>query len=271
MESDKFNLKGFSLPFTPHGRSSLVEPPPWYYGGEVIQIVFRTRPEQAQRFIPRPLELGPDPGLGIVWFVEWVSVSESNPDLAFINPERSVYPECIVMLQCRFKEEIGYFVPYIWVNNDFTLLRGFIQGFPKKLARIHMTKLSAMNPLVGGRRVGAKVKGICEANAERLVEGSLIFTGQADQSELPKLKFYLLRHYPDLANPSQPLVHELVNSVSELTIADIWRGDAELKFFESAIDEVAALAPVQVLEGFYQSVGLITRGATVIHRYPHQG
>jgi len=267
MTSEKSSLKGYSLPLTPQGKSSLVDPPPWYYGGEVIQVLFRTDAKQAQTFIPPPLEIGPEPGLGIVWFVEWVSVSESNPDMAFINPERSVYPECIIMLQCSFKGEPGYFVPYIWVNNDFTLLRGFIQGFPKKLARISMTKLSELNPKVGGRRAGAKVRGICEAHGERLVDASLVFTGQAEPSELPKLKFYLMRHYPNIEDPSKPIVHEIVNSVSEITTADIWKGNADLKFFESDLDEVAGISPVEILGGFYHSVGLTTYGGKVIHSY----
>ena len=102
MAENKFPLKGYTLPLTPNGQAQLVEPPPWYYGGEVLQILFRTDPEKAAGLIPPPLQTGPDPGLGIVWFVEWVSVSESNPDLAFINPERAVYRECLVMIQCSF-------------------------------------------------------------------------------------------------------------------------------------------------------------------------
>ena len=140
MAPEQFPLKGYTLPLTPKGRSSLVEPPPWHYGGEVMQLLFRTDGERAKELIPPPLEIGPEPGKGIVWFVEWISVSESNPDLAFINPERAVYQECLVMLQCSFQGEPGYIVPYIWVDNDFSLMRGFVQGFPKKLCRIYRTR-----------------------------------------------------------------------------------------------------------------------------------
>lgn len=268
MALEKFPLKGYTLPLTPSGKSSLVDSPAWYYGGEVMQLMFRTDEARARELIPPPLEMGPNPGKGIVWFVEWVSVSESNPDLAFINPERAMYRECLVMIECSFQRQPGYIVPYIWVDNDFTLMRGFVQGFPKKLCRIYRTKLNDLTPVVGGKRVGAKIKGICEAHGERIVEGSLVFTRQAEPSELPPVKFYLMRHFPDIEDASKPAVHELVISeVSDVRVADTWAGDADLKFFESALEEVAALVPLEMLGGFFHSMGLTITGGRVIHKY----
>lgn len=268
MTSGEFPLKGYTVPLTPGGSSSLVEPPPWYYGGEVMQVLFRADVRKVRELIPPPLEMGPEPGKGIVWFVEWVSVSESNPDLAFINPERAVYRECLVMVQCSYRGVPGYMVPYIWVDNDFTLMRGIVQGFPKKLGRIYRTKLYNLNPRLGGKRPGAKVKGICEAHGERLVEGSLVFQREAASSELPAVRFYLMRHFPDLENPSEPAVHELViSTIKDYQAADIWYGTADLKFFSSAVEEVSALAPVEVLGGFSCEMGLTITGGEVIHKY----
>lgn len=268
MTVEDFPLKGYTLPLTPQGRSSLVEPPPWYYGGEVMQLIFKTDKRRAKELIPPPLELGPEPGKGIMWFVEWVSVSESNPGLAFINPERAVYKECLLMIQCSFKGEPGYIVPYIWVDNDFALMRGFVQGFPKKLCRIYQTKLSSLNSKIGGKCVGAKVKGICEAHGERIVEGSLVFKRKAAESELPKLRFYLMRHFPDIENPSRPAVHELaISNVSEFKVDDIWEGEADLKFFESAVEEISGIAPLEMQGGFYHNIGLTITGGKVIHKY----
>jgi acetoacetate decarboxylase len=268
MKMRRFSLKGYTLPLTPKGRSSIVEPPPWYYGGEVMQLVFRTQEKRAKALIPPPLETGPEPGKGIVWFVEWVSVSESNPELAFINPERAVYRECLVMIQCSYKGEAGYIIPHIWVDNDFTLMRGFVQGFPKKLGRIYRTKLNDLTPKIGGKRIGAKMKGICEAHGERIVEGSLIFTRQAAPSELPPIRFYLMRHFPNIEDPCKPTVHELaISEVSDVKVSEIWAGDADLKFFKSTMEETTALAPVEMLGGFFHNMGLTITGGKVIHKY----
>lgn len=265
---EKFGLKGYTLPLTVTGRSSLVDAPPWYYGGDVLHLQFRADKERVRQLIPAPLEMGPTPGEGIVWFTEWVSVSESNPDLAFINPERAVYRECLVLLSCQYKGEPGYLVPYIWVDNDFTLMRGFVQGFPKKLGRIYMTKLHELNPKVGGKRAGAKVKGICEAHGERIIEGSMEFTRKAQPSEIPPVKFYLMRHFPSIEDPDKPAVHELSASiVSDVQVGDVWVGEGQVKFMESAFEEVADLGPLEMLGGFYFSMGLTIKGGKVLHRY----
>jgi len=54
MAAEKFPLKGYTLPLTPEGHSSLVDPPPWYYGGEVMQLIFRTDAARAKELIPHP-------------------------------------------------------------------------------------------------------------------------------------------------------------------------------------------------------------------------
>lgn len=233
-----------------------------------MHIKFRADEEQVLKLIPPPLEPGPNLGEGIIWFTEWVSVSEAHPDLAFLNPERAVYRECLVLLSCSYEGSPGYIVPYIWVDNDFTLMRGFIQGFPKKLGRIYMTKLHDLNPKVGGKRVGAKVKGICEAHGERIIEGSLMFTRKAEFSELPPLKFFLMRHFPDIENQDKPAIHEITSSVvTDVRFGDVWAAETQLNFFDSAFEEVADLRPIEMLGGFYYSIGLTITGGKVLYKY----
>jgi acetoacetate decarboxylase len=263
-----FQLKGYMLPLSPEGRSSLLDAPPWYYGGDVMHLAFRADEKRMRALLPPPLEMGPNPGEGAVWFVEWVSVSEANPDISFVNPERSIYHECIIMVRCLFEGVPGYYVPYIWVDNDFTLMRGFIQGFPKKLGRVHMTKLHELTPKVGGKKIGAKVKGICVSHEERVVEGSLVFRRKAALEEVPPVKFYLMRHFPDFENPEKPLVHDItVSNVTDVKMADAWAGDAEIRFTPSPFEEVADLGLLEVTGGFFFSIGMTITGGKVIYRY----
>jgi acetoacetate decarboxylase len=264
----EFPLKGYSLPLSPKGQTSIVDAPPWYYGGEVLSLTFKADERKVRALIPPPLEMGPNPGQGAVWFVEWVSASEARPDLSFINPERSLYRECFVVVGCQYNGVPGSFVPYIWVDNDFTLARGFIQGFPKKLGRIYITRLHELTPKIGGKQVGAKVKGICDVNAQRIVEGSMIFTHPSKPSELPPIRFYLMRHFPSIEDPIRPSVHELtVANVSDVKIKDVWAGDSQIKFFESPFEEVADLGPIEAQAAFFFSMGLTITGGKVIHKY----
>jgi acetoacetate decarboxylase len=264
-----FKLKGYMLPLSPKGKASIIDAPPWHFGGDVMQLGFKADAGKVEALLPPPLKIGPNPGAGVVWFVEWVSVSEANPDLAFINPERSIYRECIIMLGCQFEGVPGYYVPYIWVDNDFTLMRGFIQGFPKKLGRVHITKLHDLIPKVGGKKAGAKVKGILASHEERLVEGSLVLRKQIAPEDVPPFKFYLMRHFPDYENPEQPLVHDIVvSNVTNAKIADAWEGDAEVRFMASDFEEVADLGPVERSPGYMFRLGITITGGKVLYRYP---
>jgi acetoacetate decarboxylase len=263
-----FPLKGYTLPLSPTGKAAMIDPPPWYYGGDVMHLVYRGDRAKMAALLPPPLELGPGGGEGVVWFVEWISASAQRPDLAFVNPERSIYHECIVMIQCSYKGETGYYVPYIWVDNDFTLMRGFIQGFPKKLGDVYITRLHDLTPVVGGKKEGAKMKGICVAHGERIVEGSLFFSRPIEPGEVPPVKFYLMRHFPDFSAPERLSVHELVMStVTDVKVAGAWTGSGEVRFFPSPFEEVADLGAVEVLGGYFYSLGITITGGRMLHRY----
>lgn len=264
---DTFPLKGYTLPLSPAGRASLVDPPPWHYGGEVMHLVYRGREDRLKAVLPPPLRLA-QPAGGLVWFVEWISMSAAQPDLAYVNPERAIYHECIVMVACEFEGVRGYYVPYIWVDNDFTLMRGFVQGFPKKLGRIHMTRLNDLTPVVGGKKPGAKLKGICAAHEERIVEGSLVLRRQIPVEDLPPVKFYLMRHFPDWEDPDRPSVHELTTSiVTDVKVADVWMGEAHIHLMASAFEETGDLGPIEAVMGYTYRLGMTIAGGRVLHKY----
>ena len=63
------------------------------------------------------------------------------------------------------------------------------------------------------------------------------------------------------------LVECLKPLIDQEKVADVWKGDTELAFSESVGEEVAALAPLEMLGGFYHSMGLTITGGSVLHRY----
>ncbi len=231
-------------------------------------IVFRTEDKLIKELLPPPFEFGSKSGLALVWFTEIVSVSDSNLDMAFINPERAQYRECLLGVNCKIKGSEGFFIPYIWVDNDFTLMRGFIQGFPKKLGRIYMTRLHELTPKIGGRKSGAKVKGLCESHGERIITGNLKLEHKTTPEELPKIKFFLMRHFPDIEKPNTPSVHDITENIIEnIQFGDVWTGKADLKFGQSELEEIADLTPKEILSGFYFSTGFTISGGKIIHKY----
>jgi acetoacetate decarboxylase len=264
----KSQLKGYCLPLSPEGKASALDPPPWHYGGDVLAIVFEAEEAEIKRLLAPPLESGPNPRLAFAWFVEWTSVSDVNPALAYVNPERAQYWEFFVAVSCQYGGTPGFTVPYIWVDNDFTLLRGWFQGFPKKLGRIWITKLHPLNPALGGVRTGVKLSGLCESHGERIATGMVKLTRRTGVEELPKPKFFLVRHFPNVEDPAKPSVYELVEStVKNVKFGEVWGGEAMLAFNESELEEIAKLKPINILGGYYFSIGFTIEGGRVLHRY----
>ena len=68
--------------------------------------------------------------------------------MAFINPERTQYKEAAVWVGCSFKGQEGQICLPIWVDNDFSMARGWMMGFYKKLGQIDITDYNPQNPVM---------------------------------------------------------------------------------------------------------------------------
>ena len=80
----------------------------------------------------------PTPGRCAAVFADWQSCSEGGDEL--IDPSRSQYKEFFIVVNALLDGEEVTTCPYIWVDRDFALARGWIQGFPKKLGSIWITR-----------------------------------------------------------------------------------------------------------------------------------
>jgi acetoacetate decarboxylase len=155
-------------------------------------------------------------------------------------------------------------VPYIWVDNDLSFARGHIQGFPKKLGVVAMTRAVAVGR--GGPRLepGATFVGHVASLGRRLATGSVTLERAADPGVVPKamrLALWHTRLVPDLAG-GPPLVHDLArNIVTDFGVAGVWTGTATLELYESEFEELAALRPLEVLGGFRCAVAFTITGA----------
>lgn len=259
---------GYRRPYAPRTPLSSTDPSLWHCGGEVLHVTFEADENRLKRLVPPPLEMGPDSGEGAVWFTEWVSVSETKPDLAFANPEAAVYRECMLLVKCQYRGAACFFSPCAWVDNDVTWVRGLIQALPKKAGEVLLTRLHPLNPRIGGKRVGAKVKGICRVNSEKVIEASMVFTRPSEPSEIPGTKVFLLHRFPTVEDPGRSAVHELtVGKVTDVRIADVWAGEGELTLFEPVLEDLSELGPIKSLGAFYFSMGMSVAGGEVIYKY----
>jgi acetoacetate decarboxylase len=245
-------LRGYSLPLSPAGRASLVPPPPWHYVGDFLVIEYWADPDAVAAVLPPGLEPHTDPGRCAALFVDWQSCSDDGAEL--LDPGRAQYREFFLIVNALLDGEPVTTCPYIWVDKDFALVRGWVQGFPKKLGSIWITRAFPIGRAGPRLERGATFAGTLAAGDRRLAAGSVTLEQPSEagptHNDPPLVN---TRHFPRLAagRHGDPAVHELVRARSrDRSACDVWEGSATLELHPSPTDEHDALAPVRMGRGF---------------------
>ena len=189
------SLRGYSLPLSPDGRANVIPAPPWHYVGDFLVIEYWAEPDAVAAVLPPGLEpFSEDPGRCAALFVDWQSCSDSGEEL--LDPVRGQYKEFFIVVNAVMGGEHVTTCPYIWVDKDFALIRGWIQGFPKKLGQIDMTRSFGLDC----RAEGHAFAGTLAANGRRLAQGTVtperIAEDGPTHNDPPLINH---RHFPRLA------------------------------------------------------------------------
>ena len=246
-------LKGFSVPLTPEGRSALASLPPWHYSSDCIAVEYWTDPAAVAALLPRGLT--PDEkssGRAFFWFLDW-QFTGSNDEVT--DPARYQYREAFALVEAMFEGTPVNYCPYIFVDNDAAIARGWSQGFPKKLGSIYQTRSfsapsPAAAPLAKGSRFGASVA----AHGERLATARIQLEEKVDDpATIFNRPTTMRRYFPQLSagHQQRPAVDELTMSLTDdLAIVDVWAASAELSIPEVAGEDMHLLAPRRVGRGY---------------------
>ena len=250
-------LKGFTVPKSPFGQAALTPPPPWHYSSDVVGVEFWTDPKATAATLPSGLS--PDPksnGHAVMKFLDWQFTAQDDE---LLDPARYQYREALVLLDAMYRDTPVMWCPYIYVDNDAALARGWTQGFPKKMGSIFQTRTfaaasPAAAPIVPGGRFGASLS----AHGQRLAEACITLRKPVENGlSLLSRPTVLLRYFPRLAAGYQdkPAVNELAMSITEnITVADAWIGEGELNIPDAQGEELHALAPSRIASGFRYSL-----------------
>ncbi len=167
-------LKGFTPPFTPRGLASLVAPPPWHYAGWLLSVEFECSRDRAASFVPATI--GAATGRGTVHFAEWQATTDGSE---LLDPVQAQYRETIVVLELERPDATpANFCPLIYVDQDVSLLRGLLQGWPKKMGSTWVTRsLPVEHPAAAPLRAGTRLGASLTVKDRRLVEARLELTG----------------------------------------------------------------------------------------------
>lgn len=263
-------LEGYSVPLSPRGRASLVARPPWHYVGTVLVVDFRADPEACSAVLPEGLKVpAANPGRCRMHFCEWQSATEGGEEL--LDPVRAQYREAFVLVEAEHNGEPVQYCPYIYVDQDISLVRGLIQGLPKKLASIWVTRTFSVEskaaPLL---RRGGTFAGTLTVKDRRLADAVVRLEteiGSAAPGLTGGLPILGVRHFPEIAPErlDQPAVHELVRfGAKDLKRSAVWKGSASLEFFQTPAEEIRDLQPRTVDAGYRFEMAFTVAGAVKV-------
>jgi acetoacetate decarboxylase len=255
-------LQGWTLPQSSTGRSSIVAPPPWHYSGEIIAVDFTAPVDAVASLLPAGMQPSPDGACSVV-FADWCSASDHD-ERVLADPAIGQYREAYIVLNAvRADKKVGR-VPFIWVDSELSMLRGQIQGFPKKLGQIAMTRPVSLGR--GGVRkdVGSRFVAHATSHGRRVLSARVGIETTTDRfPRAVTLPLVHTRLFPAVDKP-EPAVHELqFGTIANFECGTVYTGTGQLELGKTEYEELDQLGPVSVGQGYVMSLAFSVLGGKV--------
>ncbi|MGH9020201.1 MAG: acetoacetate decarboxylase family protein [Acidimicrobiales bacterium] len=261
------SVRGVPFPRTPSGRASLLPPPPWHYSGDLLTVEYRTDPAAVGALLPEGVELAhddEDPGAVAFIWADWQCCGSDGAEL--LDPVRGQYHEAFVVVRCRYDGQLYSRCLFIWVDTDFSLVRGHLQGYPKKLGSIHQTRPVSVGRAGPRLEAGGRFGMTLAAGDRRLAEATVTLTGPSPSAGFVNAHPMLHHRWlPAIELDGRDSLAEVVTmSGVDLDLGPAFVGDATLTLFDSPTEELAGLAPREVIGGYFRSVGTTFAGGRTL-------
>ncbi len=252
----------FTAPFTKSGRSAVVPPPPWHYAGWLMNVAISCDISNSAAVVPPAL--GSLTGKGCIHFVEWQATTDGHE---LVDPVYAQYRETIVIVEIERPDGKLYnYCPFIWVDQDISLIRGLLQGWPKKIGSTYLTRSlpiehAASAPLKAGSQMGATLT----VKERRLIEASLKLTGNVGRP----YGFFTNKTigtigWPDLTQTGhRPELSWVLPDIQGKVASDWYDAEASINVLPHPVEEISLLGELKA-EG--ASVGWA--GVTVVGALP---
>jgi len=240
------------------GETGAIEKGPWHYGADYVTAYFNGSTKQLSQLLPAGFVVDPS-GMCIAYVCEIVSVAEGAKDLSSSRPDRTTYREAAVGVKCSRAGKPGVFYPVMWVTTEWSLLRGLVNGYQKRLAdSIHLTKLHPLNPGMEPLGPGSRLGGFCIKGPEKTLEVNVEIDSPANPSSLPSFgATFGLRRLP-LTGPGQSEVDEPVEILkSNSRVTDVWVGTG-------TVATTLEVGDIQPISGAVYRSGFTISGSKVV-------
>lgn len=260
-------LTGLPFPRTSSGDASILPPPPWHYSGDLLTVEYRTDPANIRQLLPPDVQLAnedEDPGAVAFIWADWQSCGADGAEL--LDPVRSQYREAFVVVRCRYNDALYSRCLFIWVDKDFALVRGYIQGYPKKMGSIHQTRPVTYGKAGPRVAAGGHFGMTLAAGDRRLASATVTLTGDSPTNGFvnghPMLHH---RWFPRIELDGTDSLAEVVTmSGVDVDLGPAFLGTATIRLDESPTEELALLAPREIIGGYFRSVGTSFKGGRTI-------
>ena len=256
----EFALTSFTAPFAASGRAALVPPPPWHYAGWLINVAITCETEDSPCIVPPGL--GRLTGNGCVHFADWQATTDGRE---MLDPVYAQYRETIVIVEIERPDgSLANFCPFIWVDQDISLMRGLLQGWPKKFGSTSLTRSMPIDhpaaaPLQAGTRLGAS---LCVKD-RRLISAALELTGNPGRP----LGFLANKTigtvgWPDLTTTEKsPRLRWLLPDIRDKVASDWHEATATIQVLDHPVEELSLLGNMRVQTASVGWIGISIVGA----------
>ena len=261
------SLNGFMFPRSATGKSSLVPDTPWHYSGSLLTMEYRTHVDRVAELLPAECELADeDPGAVAIIWAEWQNCRDDYSEI--LDPARSQYKEVFVVARCQYQGQTYSRCLYIWVDSDYAMVRGHFQGYPKKLASIFVSRPITVGQAGPRLEAGGKFGASVTAYDHKLAHGTFEITEETDHGGFvnghPMLHH---RWMPAIEGDGTDSLDELVTMRAyQSELGRSFKGNIDLKLFESPVEELAHLEVLENIGGYWQEVGFSWKSGTTLAR-----
>jgi acetoacetate decarboxylase len=220
--------------------------------------------------LPEPLALADDdPGAVALIWAEWQSCSDSFDEL--LDPARAQYKEVFLVVRCTYEGETYSRAAHIWVDKDFAMARGHLQGYPKKMGDIWLTRAVTIGKAGPRLETGGRFGATLSTWGRRIADARFTITGTADSAGF-------VNGHPMLHSRQMPAIEcDGTDSLDELVtmrgydaeLGPVYAGDAEIDLHQCPTEELHLLEPIEMIGGYWRQVGNSVKGGTTLHAEPN--
>jgi len=195
-------------------------------------------------------------GRGQAIFIDWQFTAQNEE---YLEPARYRYSEFLILVDALLGDQKVAWCPYIFVDNDSSLARGWFQGFPKRIGSVCQTRtFSVQGPASPQVAAGGKFAAVASTGGQRIASAKIILEKPSTNPAAPLARpIVTMRHFPRLQAGfhDKPAIEELVISkLDNVRIEQAWDGTSELVLPKCDGEEMYDLAPIRFGAGTRMSL-----------------